>query len=76
MSLMSTNALTIPATKFRTGRDSAAVPYKWARSDALLGDVILHPSTIREIMDCMAKEAGALAYTPEVSVQTRAWTSP
>ena len=68
-SLQQANALVIPANKFRTSRDSQAIPYHWQRSDALLQDKILHPDTIRQCMALLSKKGGDLAYTPEMQAR-------
>lgn len=57
------------AGRYRTDRDSHLNAYHWQRSDATIQDKILHPDTVRMVMEKLSAIGGDLAYTPEMQAR-------
>jgi hypothetical protein len=55
----------VPAN-FRKTRDSREMLYNVMRGDDVLHEKVLHPTTVREILNRLSAFAGDLAFTPEV----------
>lgn len=52
---------------YKASADASSIPYRVARGDELLQDVIISQETIRAGLDMLAQHGGDLAYTPEMS---------
>ena len=54
-------------SRIKNASDSIAIPYKVARGDVLLQDVLFTPEVIQRGLKMLSKYGGDLAYTPEMN---------